>query len=47
MKTTVYKTVWKISTQSKVLNLNTHREAMERSSMEMGVDNARGFLLSA
>jgi len=33
--------------RSKVLKLNAHREAMERSPMEMGVDDARGFLLSA
>jgi hypothetical protein len=33
--------------RSKVLKLNTHRQAMERSRMEMGVDDARGFLLSA
>ena len=33
--------------RSKVLKLNTHREAMEGIPMEMGVDDARGLLLSA
>lgn len=32
---------------NKVLKLNTHREATERSLMEMGADDDRGFLLSA